>query len=472
MKRIVVLFVALVLGACASQPSPRLSAMARTEPASPQPRATVPGSHVLDAAQRSVGEQALAAIRGWYADTPADCGRASMPAFLCSGVMLRVTENNPAFYPWDPSPKSVASGGVSFSWIRQDTNFSRLAYGYGNGYIFDPSERAPTGKDRYQVLCFFPMDADTNTRPSQEGCGPHPRAPGTSGPCDTLGITTGVQWVAHFDAIAIDKHHGQCGWNVRHGAASDTADRFMQGIDGRRRMPAASWAIQDEIRAATWPRGRGATLPIRAFFYVTAKAGALANAQDDQTRYRDAYGIDIPVIRLTLPASSAGKASFDYFAGDQTGTGGEPGPVTQIDFETLTPGRYPSVAIGSDLKLTAAVLSVERLATPLPQVSGIYVRAETQGSPGDRNELLVMTPRADVTRLSFGYSLNPGFDPSATYVFCQFSNDTHLMLHFSGVDGDMACRAPEGATVSYVIAQAINTSGRDPLLRVDNVHLE
>jgi hypothetical protein len=40
-----------------------------------------------------------------YRDTPKDCGGATRPAFLCSGIILRVTRPGD-YHAWEPSPAS------------------------------------------------------------------------------------------------------------------------------------------------------------------------------------------------------------------------------------------------------------------------------------------------------------------------------------------------------------------------------
>jgi hypothetical protein len=222
---------------------------------------------------------------------------------------------------------------VSFSWLRTDTNFANLVFAYRNGFIFYPQQATPPGKDGIQVLCIFPMDGDTGSRPALQGCGPNTASPTTSGPCESQNINTAAQWLIHFNQQA-NKYNGQCGWSVRYGEA-DTADRFYQAILARQRMPLPWWNVQDELMLATWPQGRGATLPIRAFFYVPGEAGALDKAKSDQSRYRAAYGIDMPIVRMTLPTSIAGKAVFSYSDADQGGGTEPPLPGTGFDFEKV-----------------------------------------------------------------------------------------------------------------------------------------
>lgn len=56
-----------------------------------------------------------------YDATPKDCSKASMPAFLCSGVILRAAKSdqvNGAYDSWDVSKTSLKTQGTSFSYLQ------------------------------------------------------------------------------------------------------------------------------------------------------------------------------------------------------------------------------------------------------------------------------------------------------------------------------------------------------------------
>lgn len=296
MKWVAIFSMALLLGACAERPSDEMARVIEPD----------------------VGVRALADIRQWYEDTADSCPEGSdRPAVLCSGVLLRATENNPAFLPWDPSPASLARGAVSFSYLRADVNFTQLVFTYRNGYILYPSDKRPKGSLDIAVLCAFPMDADTYNRPTEQGCGENTvdRRPAATRACDVHGIDGLGRWSALFAAMD-NKYSGQCGWNVREGQA-DAAARFVLSLRAHEAMPEAQRALANELRLATWPKGSGPRLPIRAFFYVPAAEGSLAKARDDQRRYFEAYGGFMPILRLMLPSTVGGKASFAYDSDDQ-----------------------------------------------------------------------------------------------------------------------------------------------------------
>lgn len=261
-----------------------------------------------------VGETAAAQLNGWYQRRDADCGSATRPAFLCSGVTLRGTVSSPNYLPWDPSPDGLKKGGLSASWLRIDSNFPETFR--PNGFIFYPPAEAPAAAIGVEVLCAFPFDGDTWNRQSLQGCGPHPSNVSRSRPCHELGITTAQQWLTNYYTPGYSRHSHQCGWDVRIGSAG-TAARFQQDIQARAGLQPDQWRFTTELVIRTWPTGAGARLPIHSFFYRAGNSVALGNARYDQKRYFDLYGKALPVVSLSLPGSQAGVARFEFKPTDQ-----------------------------------------------------------------------------------------------------------------------------------------------------------
>ncbi|CAO96035.1 hypothetical protein [Erwinia tasmaniensis] len=247
-----------------------------------------------------------------YYNNAKNCGSENKPAFLCSGVLLRATAASANYHSWDPSPQSQASGGVSFSYLRTDAKFTRLAYGLKNGMIFYPHNKAPSDKYQIEVLCSFPVDADTDNRKNR-GCGYHASYPDSSRSCRTMGIRTAHDWHQHYESIVQNSHQHQCGFDMQEGT-SENGHYFYQSIQARRLMGNAFLTIQNELRLASWSPGTPGKLPVQAFFYID---GGLINAQRDQRDFYQHTGQIVPVIRLTLPASLSSDARFNYRAADQ-----------------------------------------------------------------------------------------------------------------------------------------------------------
>lgn len=270
----------------------------------------------------STGEQALRQVITWYNNTTNNCGSAVRPAFLCSGIMLRAVETNPDFLPWDPAPSAIANGGISFSWLRADNNFSSLVYTYENGYIFYPALQAPASKSSdIPYLCAFPMDADSFSRDSN-GCGASTAYPQESRPCNQIGITTANQWINLFNTPGANRYRIQCGWDVRQGQP-DTARRFTENIASRNLINNNFWGIQNEMRVKTWAQGLGKTLPLHSFFYIRNNAAALDNARYDQRRFYNLYNEVLPIIEIAIPRNRSENAFFRFIERSQEIGAGE-----------------------------------------------------------------------------------------------------------------------------------------------------
>ena len=251
-----------------------------------------------------------------YNNLAPDCGSATNPAFRCSGVMLRGTMHSSQYHSWNPSPASVSSGGVSFSYLRKDSKFSKLAYGYSNGLIFVPYRyNIKPNVVEPEVLCSFPIDANTENRVGN-GCGADNSFPSDSGPCQARGISTASEWLSHYNNTNGNKHAHQCGFDVHHGAPASAAI-FKASIDAMALIAEESMHEQNELRLATWEQDIPEKLPIMAFFYLAGRANGLKGAQGDQVDYQQASKRIVPVIRITLPSSRSDEATFVYDENDQ-----------------------------------------------------------------------------------------------------------------------------------------------------------
>ncbi|WP_242448786.1 N-acyl homoserine lactonase [Burkholderia metallica] len=283
------------------------------------------GSSLVHAYSVEGGSAALVGVAGNrvaqqltdnYNNLAPDCGSATNPAFRCSGVLLRGTVHSSRYHSWNPSPASVTSGGVSFSYLRKDSKFSKLAYGYSNGLIFVPY-RYNIKKNVIdpEILCSFPIDANTENR-VDKGCGSDNSFPTDSGSCQARGISTAEGWLSHYKSTSGNKHAHQCGFDVHHGAPS-SASIFKASIDSMTLIREESIHEQNELRLATWDQDIPEKLPIMAFFYLAGHASGLKGAQGDQEDYQQASKRIVPIIRITLPSSQSDEATFVYDKNDQ-----------------------------------------------------------------------------------------------------------------------------------------------------------
>jgi hypothetical protein len=260
-----------------------------------------------------LGEATEASLTQRYNDTRVNCGASSQPAFLCSGVIMRGTNFSTTYHSWDNSLNSHQSGGVSFSYLRKDSRYRKLAYGYDNGYLFLPVLYAGN-KLTPEILCAFPIDAFTVERDSK-GCGSSPGFD-QSGPCQDQNIHTPDAWYSHYQAGAHNRQH-QCGFDVRDSLNADATIAFDAAIKAMALLGSESFNTQNEIRLAVWPDGSGQVLPLEAFFYVNDSAAGRKDAQDDQLDFKNTTGLTVPVISLHLPNTTAEHATFKYLVSDQ-----------------------------------------------------------------------------------------------------------------------------------------------------------
>ncbi len=264
------------------------------------------------------GPSVAAALKTAYEDTRHDCDSESKPAFLCSGVMLRGTNESQSYHSWNPVP---GRAGVSFSYLRRDANFNHLAVNVDNGFIFFPILSAPVDKEHIQVLCSFPIDGNTWIREAP-GCGQSTLYPVVSKRCQSQGISTATQWKAHFDAgpsgAAMESriYSYVCSFDVRDAMNQLGAESFYQSLQAMKRVPANLLHHYNELVIQAWLQDIPERLPIQAFFY-TLDSG-LKGAQHDQWDFfNTTHGIFIPIIHMTLPAVTNLSAQFDYRAADQ-----------------------------------------------------------------------------------------------------------------------------------------------------------
>lgn len=304
----------------------------------------------------SKGETVANYMTSNYKKTVSNCNSTSKPAFMCSGIMLRAVNPDTDYNSWDPSPASVTSGGVSFSYLRADAKFNKLAYGYLNGFVLFPHDYVPQGENRdIEVLCSFPLDAGTDMR-ADKGCGANKNYPTSSGVCQKQGIFNADGWVNHFNQITGDeakKRAHQCGFDVSINNQFNSSVGFYQSILAIGKIPNLSIKTQNEIRLGTWntkASGYPKTLPIEAFFYIynqaggmprTAIAKGLTAAKVDQKNYFNQTGKWIPIIRVSLPMTISDDAKFEYSTIDQEISEGQTPPP-------VMPGK---VVLEGDLEL-------------------------------------------------------------------------------------------------------------------------
>lgn len=263
-------------------------------------------------------------LKANYENLATNCGSTGRPAFLCSGVMLRGTKMSEKYHVWDPSPRSITQGGVSFSYIRKDAKLRQLMLSFSSGIIFYPSSLKPEGKDRAESLCSFPIDGATDGRAGEGGCEAHYSYPNDSENCQSQGIYDANTWFSNYTSIAehdVNRRTHQCGFNVRIGTANSSTI-FNESLKAQSMIFNGALATtNNEIVVRTWATDvNGKTvnpekLPIQAFFY-TNEEGLIA-ARYYQKDYYNQVGVLVPIVRLTFPQNINQDVVFNYFEADQ-----------------------------------------------------------------------------------------------------------------------------------------------------------
>lgn len=254
-----------------------------------------------------------------YRNTTNDCRGQNKPSFLCSGVLLRGTQPSTDYHAWEPSPSSIESGGVSFSYFRADNKSKRIAMGYKNGFLVYPNNLRPKYTKPLDIYCYFPIDADTFRR-NNKGCGGHKFSYlKESAECNNQGIKTAKQWLNHYRKTLFFPRMHQCGFifsdapyttSFYNNYASST---FNEAVKARN-LETKSFYDPNEFRVKVWTNKDSKTLPIQAFFYVGDK---LANAQYDQQDFHKVTGRVIPIVRIILPQKPNEQVRFIYNRQDQ-----------------------------------------------------------------------------------------------------------------------------------------------------------
>lgn len=240
-------------------------------------------------------------LQSRYDDTVTQCGSATAPAFVCSGILLRATVYSPGYHSWLPNPAS-APWGVASSWLRTDSDFVGN-YPTGGGFIVYPAKYMDSSRfDAIEVRCGYTKDA------------------GTSGPdrcrvmCQNLAvpITTAAQHLAAYPGLTAG-----CPFGVAKGMAN-TAAAWMQVVDVRKAKAWNGTAYYNEIILAAWPQTIGARMPVEAFFYRSSSPASLASAKLDQQDFKTTAGRWVPIIKWTIsPAGTPGTAKFTFDPSEQ-----------------------------------------------------------------------------------------------------------------------------------------------------------
>lgn len=260
------------------------------------------------------GQAVADRLNARYVKTVANC--AGQPAFLCSGITLRVLYPfNPNLQPLDPTPTQIARNGASFSFIRADLGIKHLYQGGWAGFTVDLQD--PAGFVPLKARCVFPTNGSTDDRPDSCGYAKPDMTPTLkSRSCAEQGIDTAQAWGAHFNGLP-DRRYS-CAFDV-------SAKGFELGMTSREFIPEDSerrtqW---NELVIASWTQADVPRLPVEAMFYSQVDVPPFAFVQRHQCRIYFATGRRVPLLKLDLTQADGRVFSFNQ--------------ADQIDFDAAPP---------------------------------------------------------------------------------------------------------------------------------------
>ncbi|WP_150622938.1 hypothetical protein [Pandoraea horticolens] len=249
--------------------------------------------------QLDYGNQVAARVNARYADTTPCPG--GMAAYMCNGVVARVSGYGTSFHSWNPSPSSIKLNGVSATYLRSDLR-TDLPYLGGVGFVM--REFAAPAQHPFQMRCIYPTDGFTVYRADK--CGMR-GSNLDSEPCAELGITDLQGWVNHYKRTGYEQ---QCS------LGADSAG-FELSMQARLTLPVPirnydeKWS---EAILAIWPQDIPEQLPLEAIFYTE---GQLAGAQYIQRDYMQQTHRFLPILKF----NNALAAPFTYTLSDQIANG-------------------------------------------------------------------------------------------------------------------------------------------------------
>jgi hypothetical protein len=261
------------------------------------------------------GEETVNAMNVRLTDQRLNCGALSMPAVLCTGVIVRATDT-PRF--WVPQEKNIRSGAISASYLRNDAKFKSLVFGRNNGFTLYPVLLNRPNNKTYEVLCAFPNDAGTDNR-NDRGCGDHVQNAEVQDYCDVQGIMTGEDWIRRFGADKV-QYSEICAFDIRDRRNAHAGPAFMASINARVLGGETLFPVQNELRIATWGNNPPFDPPVESVFYTTppvSETSGLESARAGQIEWWLATRQYLPLVKLNLPQTMAANPHFGFNPADQ-----------------------------------------------------------------------------------------------------------------------------------------------------------
>jgi len=271
------------------------------------------GLAVLAPAHAATGEEVVRQLTDLYNNKALDCGSATRPAFLCSGLVISPTKPSTATAFYSVSPADQAKGGVAVTYLRRDTKFIALPNGATTAFVFNPAFSNPTDHQDYNVLCAFPVAGSSQSR-GGNGCGDSSQTTAVEKSCAQLGVTTPAQWLSAYRASG-SRPAAQCSFDMRVGAPA-TAQALTNSLKAMRDLGSAeSMRTSSELIVSPWKIDPLRSPSVMAL--LSTNSSGLNGSRLSQVQWYRASGQLLPIVNMVLPQTVTQDASFSYDANQQ-----------------------------------------------------------------------------------------------------------------------------------------------------------
>jgi hypothetical protein len=255
-------------------------------------------------AQALGGAEIAQLLNARYLNTATACVN-SLPAWHCSGVLVRGVEEDHVGEFWVHSPIAVTQGAESFSYLRADVG--TVAPQQVNGMVFKDQFTAISQGKTIDLLCAYPFIAGAGSARPDFGCGLPDRLLSEQqdySSCASLGVVDADGWVAYFQQQD-NQPTLQCS------LSTSDAVQFNASLQAHGRVHPDWIAEPNELMVKNWDSQSPALLPIEALYYDASQPGALRRAQREQRDYFNATGDWLFILRMDLSQPQAGVFGFN-----------------------------------------------------------------------------------------------------------------------------------------------------------------
>lgn len=235
-----------------------------------------------------------------------------LPLYDCLGIILIAVEGKSP--PWLLSADNNGLQKISGSFMHTSTPIYNLYGGFVSGIVVSPPSKTPTDRHKkIDVLCVFPVDANSNQRLKDNGCTGsaieyYPdELLSKSGFCDDQKVTTVDQWMEHAWYDNTDLGHSmttvsQCAFRM---TGPNANKNFQLNIDVIQRLGQMFGGyVYNEVLFRDWGDDLK-KMPIEAIYHISGSKKGHEEAWHYHTLYLSATGIHIPVVEITLPTKTS-----------------------------------------------------------------------------------------------------------------------------------------------------------------------